>query len=62
MGCEAHPRYKAKQRPRSNCLGCWTFYSETHPPEPEDEAATRCRQCGLVIEPAERCRSCGWGN
>lgn len=30
MRCKKHKRYKAKLRPRCNCLDCWKMYIESH--------------------------------
>jgi hypothetical protein len=28
--CKKHPKYKAKQKPRVDCLGCWEAYYWDH--------------------------------
>lgn len=27
--CKTHPRYMAKRKPTSRCLGCWEYYIDT---------------------------------
>jgi hypothetical protein len=30
MKCNKHPKYKAINRPNTNCDGCWQIYCDTH--------------------------------
>lgn len=30
-GCNEHPRYQAKRKPKTDCDGCWRIWVLTHP-------------------------------